>query len=356
MLIDRWDKLVSENEGAVGFNGEELAALLEDGRSVGIGAVVTGGRSTLGGRIRSAATKHIVLRFPDAADLVRADLDADDLPASLPPGGGIDARTRHRVQFATMAAPDQSSGPASTWHELDTRWRRGHPTTKPPRRVRPLPTHVTLSAVQRPDPARPFLVTLGVAAPLGEAATVDLADTNGVLLIAGPRRSGRSTAANTVARSLAANGVHVIGLAGRSPLAARFATGFPGTVLAGDSLQEERLRDALDGVQGPAAVVIDDVEGLAKGWDSLSAIVQRGLDRQRVLVAAGTTDDLRSSTTAFVREARRAQAALILTPMTPMDGELAGKMLQQAELFAEPPLRGVLGLRRSFRVVQVADS
>jgi S-DNA-T family DNA segregation ATPase FtsK/SpoIIIE len=145
------------------------------------------------------------------------------------------------------------------------------------------------------------------------------------VVVAGPPRSGRSTALLTMTSSLLRGGTKVLVITPRrSPL--RSLDGSPGVlgVLNGD-LTADDVTTAVAGVER-YVVVVDDAELLADNFASpaLEEIIISGRDAEHGLVLAGSTDDLGRLYSGFARTALKSRCGLFVALQGPSDGDLFG--------------------------------
>jgi S-DNA-T family DNA segregation ATPase FtsK/SpoIIIE len=191
---------------------------------------------------------------------------------------------------------------------------------------------------------------------------VDLQE--GHFLVAGPQRSGKSTALATIACSLREGmpDIEFRLLAPRpTPLEdlsmwVSIARG-DDCENAATSLQatiEERLVDA---EHQPVVVVVDDAEELTDdGSRALESVARRGRDRNVRVIAAS---EIRSAHHAFgglLSEMKRAKQGVLLNPELEIDGDLFGVRLPRPADTARPAGRGFLVARGATTLVQVAHS
>jgi S-DNA-T family DNA segregation ATPase FtsK/SpoIIIE len=211
------------------------------------------------------------------------------------------------------------------------------------------------------DPASAGNPLFGLAGVGGDELTgygPDLSQGVAAFVIAGPPRSGRSTALVAMARSFLAAGTSVVLVAPRpSPLSG--LAGQPGVAASFGSreLGGDDLAAALAAVRGPAVVVMDDAELLSdcEAADELSQLMSFGADRQRALVFAGSASDICTGFGNWQNEARKARRGLLLSPQEITDADLIGTRIPR-DLIGGPvnPGRGLLHLGDSvLRVVQV---
>jgi len=179
------------------------------------------------------------------------------------------------------------------------------------------------------------------------------ADGPGVV-VAGPPRSGRSTALLAMVSSLLRSGTSVLAITPRrSPL--RSLEGSPGVLgVLGADLTPDDVTSLVAGVDR-YVVVVDDAELLSDNPVSftLEEIIVSGRDAEHGLLLAGTTDDLSRIYSGFVRTALKSRCGLFVALAGPGDGDLFGIRLPRG---AGPgPLgRGLLVRPGSTAPVQVA--
>ena len=201
LLVDGWDELVSASDDHDGGRtAERVMNLLRSTTHAPVTAVVTGGRATLAPRLTTLATTRYVLALSDAGDYAAA---------------GVPTAQRARRTTAGSRRCASATGRRCSSRVVD----RSTPVVGEPAhdaiRVRPLPQAVTLAQL----PARSGVV-LGVYGDAAEIADVDLVGADARVLVAGPPRSGRTTALCTILQQ--SDGAAVIA-APRSPLAAAAA-------------------------------------------------------------------------------------------------------------------------------------
>jgi S-DNA-T family DNA segregation ATPase FtsK/SpoIIIE len=197
----------------------------------------------------------------------------------------------------------------------------------------------------------PWLVPIGIGERDLRPAGLVLHDGEHAL-VAGPARSGRSTALRTLAAAVASStrGALVVAIAGaRSPLR-------PGPTID-RAVAPEQLEEAVAAVlahRGPALLVVDDAEQVDDRGGALTALVGRAPAHVHV-VAAGRSEVLRTAYQHWTRGIRRSRAGLLLAPNADLDGELLGQVLPRRAPVALGPGRGWLVDGSDLAIVQVAD-
>jgi len=334
LLVDRWEGFMSTlGELDSGALTDLVLLLLREGASVGIHVVITGDRSLGLGRVGATTEHKLALRLPDRADYGLLGIDHRQVPAEPPPGRAWAAESGLCTQVALLDADPSGAAQAAALTRLGAR--HGRPSNAP-FRVDVLPTRVSLaSALSR---LAPLNALVGVGGDELTPQTVDLARTSS-LLIAGPARSGRSTALAAVAKSLLAGGTRLVLVTPRaSPLSQ-----LHGVTLTGldSGVLEEHVTEP-----GPVVVLIDDAEQLRDcGATPLLKQIITGALPGRAVVLAGNAGEVGAGFTGWQVDARKARHGLLLSPQDPADGELVGVRLPRSAVGGPVlPGRGLLHL------------
>ena len=364
VLIDGFGGLSStllDPAGGFGMSSEVWSELVNrlviDGRQVGIHTVITADRrSAVPSRLHSAVANRLILHHADESSygehgvspalarglertpgrgLLNGDTTIQIASVSRDPLGRVQGET-----IAAVAAADGvGSNPILASAAL-------------PERLRLDDLPVTTVVGSSLD------VVVGQVDVTGAAALVDLEWSS--LAIAGPPRSGRSTALATVAKGLALHGhdVFVVGPAS-SPLA---TFGFMPAAF-GRGGEVARLLDllatgiALGGSDRRAVLVIDDVDELDD--PTLIPIFERlaNYDTLRIVGSLESRAMTGYTTSPLVGLLRRARRLLVLQPDDAGEFvQMTGVKLPARPGLRMPPGRGVLLIDRAPAIVQVAQT
>ncbi|GLZ76442.1 cell division protein FtsK [Actinorhabdospora filicis] len=346
LLLDRWE-VFTRTIGAEG-NGEILdgvMALFREGAAVGVHVIAAGDQELLSGRYAPLAQEKLILRLQDRSDVTMIGLRPADLPKRWPAGRAIRASDGAEVQLAVLSGSADAAAQAAALKELAVPATVGGPR---PMRFDPLPERLTVAEarVLRPATAGPLWTLVGVGGDELTAYGADLASVP-TLLVAGPSRSGRSTALLAMAADLRASGIDVAVIAPKpSPL--RDLAGRPGVLACVTDIaaQFSRLERAMES-QRPLVVLADDAELLPRqeADDLLEGIAAGRHLGLRALIAGGTVDDLAGGYAAWQVHARRNRAAVLLSPQDLTAGELIGGRVNR-QLIGGPirPGRGLAAL------------
>jgi S-DNA-T family DNA segregation ATPase FtsK/SpoIIIE len=347
LAVDGWEALLAQaGDHDGGRLVESVLRLAADGPAAGLRLVVTAGRSGLTGRLGAVAPDRLVLRLPDRSDFSLIGLPTRDVPDDLPTGRAVRANDLSLVQVAMPDAPTLAR--ATAWPV---------PRHHGVRRIDPLPELVTLEEVVAAgavDCAR--MLRVGLRVEDHTPALHDLTDGGGTLLVAGPPRSGRSSALLLIAAQLAGGPVALL-CPRRSPLTGLGTRPGVVTLPADDQEHAAAILAAMTPAEGPPpAVLVDDVDLLGDGplADRLTSLARTARDGHSLLVLAGPTDALMAAFRGPVAEARRARAGLLLRPSGPHDGELFGIRLPRRDARHDPAGRGWLAVHGEAVAVQVA--
>ncbi|MFC7645047.1 FtsK/SpoIIIE domain-containing protein [Streptosporangium lutulentum] len=225
LMLDRWEGFVAAFEGYdYGRLIESLMQLLREGPAVGLRAVVTGDRSALIGQISTVFDDRLILRLADPADYGLAGLPVKDLPASLAPGRALSIGEHGITENQIALLCDDPSGPAQVAALQALARAAREITAEPPMRVDALPMRITvaqtLDLAPSFKPPSPLWALLGAGGDSLTPLGVDLLAHGPGAVIAGPPRSGRSSALLTATQSLLSRGIPTVLV---TPAAARCA-------------------------------------------------------------------------------------------------------------------------------------
>ena len=238
----------------------------------------------------------------------------------------------------------------------------GIPRSRRPFRVDVLPSRVGFTEAWEMRDAslatRPGFALVGVGGDELMGAGPDLFDGVSAFTIAGPPKSGRSTALVSMTRSLIAQGASTVLIAPRkSPL--RDMHGQPGVlaVLEEPDLGAEDLEELVRSAPGPIVVLVDDGEALkdAPVGRVFSDIIANVAEASRALVVAGDAEELGIGFSGWHTELRKARRGVLLSPQGATDGNLIGTRVPRGAIGGQiQPGRALLHLGDgALRTVQV---
>ncbi|TWD13518.1 S-DNA-T family DNA segregation ATPase FtsK/SpoIIIE [Streptomyces sp. T12] len=362
-MVDRFETF--DREFTAYDNGsymERMLRLLRDGAGAGIHLVLAGDRVLGGGRFSGTTEDKIVLRLNDRQDYSAVGIPTRSAPSDPPPGRGIRTQDLSEVQIAVLDEDLAGAAQADVLVRLGDELTVRESEVPAERRVPGLdvlPDRVTyadaLALRTGGGPMRPLVAIGGdVLTALGP----DLADVP-TFVIAGPPRTGRSTALLTAAHSLLAAGTGVVILAPRrSPL--RGLEGRPGvaSVIDDAEISVQSFREILGNIpQDNAVVVVDDAELLmgAEIDSDLALLARGGAGAGWGLLAAGNAESLSLSLAGWMGQVKRNRTGMLLSPQSLGDGEVIGVRLTRGVVGQAPqPGRGLLhlgdGILRSVQV------
>jgi S-DNA-T family DNA segregation ATPase FtsK/SpoIIIE len=203
-----------------------------------------------------------------------------------------------------------------------------------------LPTVVPIAAIAPASTgaSRPWSLAVAVADDDLQPAALLIHEAEHVL-VAGPPRSGRTTALLAIEaafRHAVPDGMVTVFAPPRSPLAPRAGAPVPD--------------------RGRVLVLVDDADRMDDTEGVLAALLAAGDTRPDVhVVAAARPDALRARYDHWARTVRRSGVGLLLQPDADVDGDLLGVRLPRRPPVPRVAGRGYLVADGSVRLVQVAS-
>ncbi len=223
-----------------------------------------------------------------------------------------------------------------------------------PFRVDPLPMRIAWAdaapMLERPLDAEELPV--GVGGDTLTVSAVDALDHGPGFLVAGARRTGRSTTLRLLASCALERAWRVVVIAPRqSPLRNLDRPAF--------TLDSERdeVTAAINALRddGPSLLVIDDLEMLGlDGWlvDLITTYAGQIRDQPALIAAGGLLEEM-AGYRGLPPLLKKSRSGLLLAPQVPGDGDLFGVRVPRAALgSAVPPGRGLLVLGGAMQPVQ----
>ncbi len=366
LLFDWWEGYLAAFDGYdYGRLIESLLQILREGPAVGLRCVLTTDRAALIGQVSTVFDRRLVLRLTDPGDAAYAGLVARTMPAHQPPGRVVFLAGSRPVEAQVALLDPDPSGQSqvAAIRRLGDHAREKFgvpPRAQRPLRVDPLPVRITAAETMRLDPAfsppSPLWALVGAGGDELSPQGIDLREEGPGLVVAGPPRSGRSTALLTMTRSLLEAGTPVLLITPRrSPL--RALEGEAGVLAVLGAASAEQELEAAVGGRPRYVVVVDDAELMADSMlsEPLNRVLVTGRDADHGLILAGSTADLGRAYAGFVPAALKSRCGVLVAVESPGDGDLFGVRLPRG---AGPgPLgRGLLIRPGTAAPVQIALS
>jgi DNA segregation ATPase FtsK/SpoIIIE, S-DNA-T family len=348
VLLDGYGGFASEH-GDIGGDAlrEALARVWADGAELGIHVAIAADRlGAVPTALASLAQQRLAFQLADVADYAQFGLMRRAIPQFVP-GRAVVGGSAQVIQVARTAAelPEEVAARAA-------RLAGATPDEGGPPPVGVLPESVGVDALLGAGRAErePLFIPLGIGDETLEPAGFELYEGDHAM-IAGPARSGRTTALLVVAEVLSRlyPDIPLVGIATRRS-ALRDCGALARLISATEELGEivSELRDA----ERLHVLLIDDADVVDDPTRGLSDLF--GAPRSNLhAIVAGRTDALKTLGHWSVG-VRRARTGLLLQPDVQVDGPLLGVTLPRRPT---PPVRPGCGYRvdpGGFELVQVA--
>lgn len=343
LLVDDWHGVV-EGDGPAQAALQDLLAA--GSTAAGVTVCLAGDERLLRGRLLTRLDHRLCLRLNNPSDATMLGLGPRNLPDGLAAGRGLWADDGCEVQVPLLAA--ERSGPAqvaalrsiaATAHA-----RYGEPRDeRAPLRLDPLPLRIGPVAAAALPLRRLRDVLAGVSGDRMSRLELPLVVGRPVL-VAGPPRSGRSTAITQLAVDALGRGRSVVLVAGTTSVVHELAAE------AGVRIVEPAdLTEVVS--SGPDIVVVDDADSVALDDE----LVVR-LCADHVLVVSATLDSFGFGARGVVRAAsRRPAAVVLLSPPNNLAAENVGVKIDRGAGFSGPPGRALFSVDGELVLGQVVD-
>ena len=334
---------------------DRLVDLIAHGTEVGVHVLATAtGGAIVPHAVLGACRQRLVFRLADRGDHAAFGSDPANVPIPAP-GRCTAPHLGLVVQVAHPTEEDVQAAIASSRRGLD----RAGGSADLPARVAVLPDDLRLVDLPSPwgayDADRSIRLTLGLADADLSVTQLDL-PAGAHALVAGPPRSGRTTALASIATAAQAAGALVIRIGHTPPdgLDRRGAAIHRLDIDRPDLLDAiEALERSDDDDDRPTLVLVDDADLTPDDHPGLARLVSHR-DPRRHVVAAGRSDRLRSAYGHWTRELQADRTGLLLQPDPDLDGDLLGARLPRRFAVHLPPGRAWLADRRTSGLIQVA--
>ncbi len=322
---------------------EDLDRVYAEGPTVGIRLAVTADRNgAVPGPWVALTQQKLLFRLADPGDYSSFDVPRNAVPSPVP-GRAVIAATRQIIQ---LARPGDDLARAVA--EASERWpgaRRDAPA------VGLLPSQVRVSdlAMTARLPGDPAWIPVGLGDSTLSPAGLELYEHEHVL-IAGPPRSGRSSALCAIAQVLTSSPGRpaILALAPRrSPL--RDCPHVDRVIAACDELEAA----AAERTSGPLVILADDAESIDDPGGVLEGLM-KSPDGRVTVVAAGRSDSLRRAFGHWTQQVRESRCGVLLVPDYDLDGDLLGVTLPRLNRLAPVPGRGFLAVSGACEGIQLA--
>ena len=363
VLLDRLEGYVAAFDSLDGgVLIDQITSMLQEGAGVGIRVVLASDRSGVMGRISTLIEDRIMLRMPDTADFAAIGMRSKDVPTTMPPGRGFRSAERPReVQLALLAEDPSGVAQVAALQKIgrEAAEQAGQLTlAERPRRVDELPMSITVQMAMdlAEEPIGHSQLAVGVGGDTLGLLRYDPALDGPGFIVAGPPRSGKSTALAFMLKEASQRGWRSIIIAPRvSPLRSDAIRKGVNARFTADSSPEE-IEKALKSISSRHLIVFDDFDVVGPDH-AISDLVNRHYTSLRdtgnaVLVACGL-DEVGSYYRGLTAEVRKGRTGLLLAPRSSADGDVVSVRLPRSATAAMPAGRGVFATPGGWSWVQV---
>jgi S-DNA-T family DNA segregation ATPase FtsK/SpoIIIE len=347
ILIDNLGGMRAEFDDLEGLElFDALTRVYADGREVGICFAASADRlGTVPGPWAAITTQKWLFRLPDPYDYVSAGLSRRNVPAPIA-GRAVMAPAGLQIQVG-QPTPTVAAAVTEVAARRPAAGRRARPIER-------LPAEVALASLGSTSrlSSEPWRIPIGVRESDLSIAELVLYEGEHAL-VAGPARSGKSTALRTIAESLRSGGsdgaLQIVATGGRrSPL--RECPALDRFAGAGD--ESTTMLASLRTAGGPVVVLIDDGEDFDDGDGAIEGLLSAAQPDLHV-VAAGRSESLRAMFGHWTKIVARSKTGLLLRPNIDFDGDLLGATLPRRAPVQMSAGRGYAVSSGEVEVVQV---
>ena len=335
LLIDGFEQLQSTYESVErGRWYDEVLRLAGDGRPAGVHLAITGSRRTAFPTVlTSTVGRRLVLRLASEDEYAMLGADTRLVDGDEPPGRAIDGDGL--TQIALVGTRTDTAGQDEALRSLGTALQRAGAPRAPDVAVLPevIPGVEVIGGG----------ATGGIVVGLDDRLEPFELPVDEHVLVTGPPRAGRTTAAATVIAALHAIGRPPLVVAGRRPV--------PGVQATTQHVGPDAAAMAFEAPPSGVCIVIDDLETLLDGPADMA--LERLLDRDDIVVIATCEAATARRYSMTLSRLRRTRRAVLLQPDPDLDTELAGAPIPRSGR-ATPTGRGLWCDGGRLRVVQFA--
>lgn len=326
LVADRWDECAPTTMDTA--REKWLSVLYSDGPAAGLTIAVAGTETMLRGRTMSRFPQRVVLPLHNPGDAMMVGLRA---PATHQPGRALDGDGRE-VQIARVTASSSASALTRSLRVLAGKI-PPIPMSQRPWKLRELPNSVTIQQVVKP---RSGDFVLGLSGDEAQPLSISLPE----VVVAGPRRSGRTTLLRTLGAQFISGGMTVACVGnGLAPLVAA------GAIELSANYRPDRAFDV---------VIVDDAEALPAGAPLTEALVAGATGR----LVLGSALDAWMLPSPLLRRAQRQESACIvlLCPDSTSCAASLGFKIDRSRMFDGPPGRALCNIGGDEQYLQVATT
>lgn len=349
LIIDSWEGFLGALEDYEGGRLVEIVnLLLREGASAGIHLIISGDRQLITGRMALLSDRKIVLKLLERSDFSQIGVNPRELPDEILEGRAFLSEGGVEVQIALPSTGHSGQEQAKAIREAAAALRESSAAIGPDRMpfsLAEMPTTLTRSEaeVSHGDLERtPGEIFIGLGGAEVQPCRINPLVGSATFVVAGPPKSGKTTALHSIAISALNSGYQLV-IAAPKRGVIRDLEGTPGVIKVfsdPDELTEPALQQILENPTKPTLFLADDAELLreikADMW--LRGFIPKAQDQQVGLVIAGDTTSLSKGFTGWLVDMKKNRSGLLFAPQALTDGDVTGIRLQRSDLQIVQPI------------------
>jgi S-DNA-T family DNA segregation ATPase FtsK/SpoIIIE len=336
---------------------DQFQRLMSDGRPLGVHFVVTGDRrNAISYSMMSLFGTKIIMRMAEQDELTSFGVPSKIAKEINLPAGRTLINGEVEAQIACLSEDPTAFAQSNAVKKL-IKFCDGRYKSVPSNKIEDLPIEISISYLKKPK--KHYEAVLGVGRSSSGFVQVSADLEHGHMIIAGAKKSGKSSALATMAMSINGFRDHLSYLISPRSTLAENVPGYTEVAIGHPKIEAliNQLKAETDMVKTPRVVFIDNYEeiGDATFLFTLEELVKTSLEYPiRLVVVCDAMSAIRAYS-GILMEVKKSKQALLLRPQIPDDGELVGVKLASLPGQEFPTGRGYYCSNREAVLIQMAS-